>query len=189
MSLGRLIERAVAYNTDEGVVDVFGVAANLGCEIVTEFKHSTLIAAMRPCSSEDKLAEIALNKNNDHATNRTVVAIMLADYLINLVHCRSKKITVDTFFLSEIRNYKMSSSIMIGTRIAIPNEVINMFDCPTFDSLSYACEAELLPNFVSSTLKMSNSWLVNTIHGKATPQLLKLINISKKSDLKLASLI
>jgi hypothetical protein len=189
MSLGLLIESTVAQHTHDGVVDVTAVAASFGCEVVMKFKNSTLKGAIRPCSSENKLAEIALNVKNDNATNRTLIALLLAEHLLNLVHRRSKKVTIDTFFLSEIRNYKMSASVMIGTRIAMPREIIDSIDCPLFNALDYASEAELMPSFVSSTLKMSNSWLVNTIHGSVIPQLLKIIKIRSQSDLKLASLI
>lgn len=189
MSLGLLIESAVTQHTRDEVVDVLALAADFGCKVVTTFEHSTLKGVMRPCNADDQLAEIALNEKNDNAMNRTVVALMLAEYLTNLVHGRSKKVTIDTFFLSELRNYKMSPSVMVGTRIAIPREVIKMVDYPMFNTLDYANEAELLPSFVSSTFEMSNSWLIKTMHSMATSQLLKVINIRKKSDLKLASIL
>lgn len=190
MSLGLVIEDVVEKNTHDNVVDVFAVALDLGCDFVTEFEHSTFKGLMRPCSqSDERLAEIALNKNNDEAMNRTVVSLLLSEYLMNIVHGRNKTVTIDAFFISDLRNYKMSPSVMVATRIAMPKSVIKVIDYPMFNTVDYANEAKLLPRFVSCTFKMSSSWILKTMQSSATAKLMKVINVRRKSDLKCAALI
>lgn len=186
MSLGQLIEDTVRDHIHGDVVDIIKVAEDFGCVIVSRFEHSTFKGVIRPSGNDEYLAEIALNEDNTEEVDRTVVALLLAEQLINSCHGRSKKAIIETFYLSELRKYRMSPSLMLATRIAIPKHIMKMIDYPMFNTHEYAIESKLTDGFVSSAFEMSNSWFVKTMNSMDLPSTSRVMNIRKKSDLHLA---
>jgi hypothetical protein len=159
MSLGTFIETTIKKNTQGDIVDIFGFATALRFNVYKDraFGDPMKIGIMGPSSEDDNLADIWLNPNNNHQQDRTVLALLMARCLLYLESNSLVRNTYyDTFFMSDMPQYRMTPHLMLATRLAIPVNTIERIQDLHFDKAAYANKAQLLPSFINSAVHVSS---------------------------------
>ena len=106
---------------------------------------------------EDNKPVIKLNPSNDKKTKHTLVAIAIAEYILTPTRLEGAGIGYDMFFLREIYHQRYSYRMMLATRLAVPEEIINQLEAPTFDTASYVARSSYLPQFIHCCVKDSSA--------------------------------
>ncbi|WP_206484071.1 hypothetical protein [Thalassotalea sp. G2M2-11] len=122
---------------------------------------------------------IWLNSSLDRKMKYTFVAIATAELIIDPIRVSEQGVTYDVFFLRELHQNKATKLIMLATRLAVPEHIIehlsddldmqftknNAFN--KFDSDAYIANAEYIPEFLRCVIKESSSkFLLNNVSAK-----------------------
>ncbi|MDO6426799.1 hypothetical protein Q4489_07230 [Thalassotalea sp. 1_MG-2023] len=147
---------------------------NLTLKITPELSDLCRIAV----DKEQKVV-IQLNASIDKRTKFTFVAIAAAEYLINSARINDTGVTYDIFFLRDIHANRATNLIMLATRLAIPEHIIEKIvdasevqfvkqpENEKFDIDDYIRQSDYLPDFIRSVIKQSSSsFLVNTVNAR-----------------------
>lgn len=155
-TLGAFVSYTVQSHTDaEGVVDIRKVARALGFDMYISQHLRTadkgkLYAAGSEVERETVTSPtILLNEKNTDEENRTVVALLIAEYMLSQRNQNGREITCDMFFLQGIRQYRVSRQLFLATRLLIPEHIIEQTQSITFSAPAYAAKAKILPGFLA----------------------------------------
>ena len=99
------------------------------------------------CRKDEVL--IGFNPNCTESERNTLRAIMVAHGLLYPDQLNSKGVSIDTFYLQEIRRVRTSKDILLATNISMPERIRMKVRDLKFDCNIYAKKAQLLPTFVS----------------------------------------
>ena len=143
-TFGMRLQNIIEDGTDGDCIDIFQVADGMGVSLERSFEDSTIIAELK--YPDD------LNKKNTPDETRTSIALLLAKYCLDWGNGALKDSRVDIFYLREIRAYKTSRQVILATRLAIPDSIIEKANDLRFNSSKYAKDAKLLTNFVDSSI-------------------------------------
>lgn len=158
MSIRNALNKAVINNTDGERINIIKCALDLGCNFTGHFEDSIDKGRITPSSNEkDYFASISLNKKNTIEENNTIVALLLAKFILMLENGVMKEAKCDVFFLSEMRGSRQSRQMLLATRLAIPDIIIEKLDSLHFDTHSYASKNKLMHKFVNSAFYISNA--------------------------------
>lgn len=149
-SRGEYLQKLVEHCTTDEVVDTRELAVQLNCAVV----HKTFSTAdkgvlLPPNATRLGRTAIVLSEDNSEAENRTLIPLLLADYILNNNPDAIKRFSCDVFFLAEVRRYRASRHMFLATRLALPEHIIERITGINFDTNGYARRACLLPNFVN----------------------------------------
>lgn len=152
ITLGTFLKGLLSDLTVDGIVDVKQMMLNMGVAV----EHAALKTADKgqffpygPPDTNLNGQTILLNRNNRPEEDRTVMALLMAEYLLSQLKDRSRVLTCDMFFLQDLRQYRISRQLFLATRLAIPETIINQVDDIQFSAPKYARDAVLLPSFVA----------------------------------------
>ena len=150
-TFGMRLQNIIEDGTDGDCIDIFQVADGMGVSLERSFEDSTIIAELK---YPDDLSgpTIHVNKKNTPGETRTSIALLLAKYCLDWGNGTLKESRVDIFYLREIRAYKTSRQVILATRLAIPDSIIEKANDLRFNSSKYAKDAKLLTNFVDSSI-------------------------------------
>ena len=150
-TFGMRLQNIIEDGTDGDCIDIFQVADGMGVSLERSFEDSTIIAELK---YPDDLSgpTIHVNKKNTPDVTRTSIALLLAKYCLDWGNGALKDSRVDIFYLREIRAYKTSRQVILATRLAIPDSIIEKANDLRFNSSKYAKDAKLLTNFVDSSI-------------------------------------
>jgi hypothetical protein len=116
----------------------------------------------------DKIV-IWINPKVDAKTKFTFVAIALAEYILYPNRITNQGVNYDMFFLKDLNTKKNSRQIMLATRLAIPEHIIEKLSAAlevqftssdsknTFDANNYIANSKFLPEFIRCVIKESSS--------------------------------
>ena len=156
-SIGNVILALIEKHTKDDVIDIMEMAESLGINVkFVEMDRSTDVAVMKQ-EEEDNRPKIELNIINSIEDNYTLVALLLADSFIAPQRASNEGFKYEVFFLKELRHYRLTRTLLLATRLAIPEEVINQIDEVDFDIDAYIAKAKYLPSFVNNMVKDSNA--------------------------------
>ena len=134
--------------------------------------NTELTDLCRIAFDENGNAVIQLNASLDKRTKFTFVAICAAEYIINSERVRDTGVTYDIFFLRDIHANRATNLIMLATRLAIPEHIIEKIanasevqftkppESERFDIDAYIEQSDYLPEFIRSVIKQSSSKLL-----------------------------
>ncbi|WP_088328320.1 hypothetical protein [Lacimicrobium sp. SS2-24] len=149
-SRGEYLQKLVEHCTHDEVVDTFALAEQLNCAIAYKtFSSADKGVLLAPHATRLGHPAIVLSEDNSEAENRTLIPLLLADYILNNNPEATKRFTCDIFFLAEVRRYRASRHLFLATRLALPDDIIARISGINFDTNGYARKANLLPNFVN----------------------------------------
>lgn len=158
MSIRNALNKAVENNTNGDTINIKQCAKDLGCEFGDSFSDSVDKGRISPAGQgSDSFAIISLNKANSDAENNTIIALLLAKYILMLEGGVIKDERCDVFFLSEMRGFRESPQMLLATRLAIPESVIERVNELNFNSQKYASQSNLMRNFVGSVFFISDA--------------------------------
>lgn len=156
--LGEGLKNYVDACTKGEVIDIVKLVGVLGGKVrqgpmPTVDKGELVAEKIQADEQTDNLSEyiFQLNQQNSLAENNTVLALLLAEYVIHANHASllKEKYLLDVFFLRDLRNVRMSRQVILATRLALPETVIEQTGHINFDTAAYARKANLMPEFVS----------------------------------------
>ncbi len=158
-----LIEK---HSHDE-VIDIMEMASSLGINVkYVDMVASTDVAIMKQ-GEEDKRPTIGLNKTNTKEQNYTLVALLLADCLIAPEKVFQEGFKYEIFFLKDLRQFRLTRTFLLATRLAIPEKIISQFDDFDFNIDAYIAKTNYLPVFINNMIKSSSASfiMVNNLLG------------------------
>lgn len=128
---------------------------------------------------ENKHIIIWLNNSLDKKTKFTFVAIAVADYILDPDRIIKQGVGYDMFFLRDLSANKATKLIMLATRLAVPEHIIEKLSnaleaqfskddtIEPFDADAYVKNAKYLPEFVRCAIKESTSmFLIDNLTNK-----------------------
>ena len=153
-TLGTFVRGVVESHTHDDVVDVFKVARALGFLVAKDDLKIADKGKLFPSGVEidrekTTLPTILLNKNNTEAEDRTVTVLLIAEYMLMQRSDVGRVLSCDTFFLSDIRQFRVSRHLFLATRLAIPENIIEKTQDIQFSAPKYSLKAKLLPAFLA----------------------------------------
>tara|TARA_Y100000310_G_C20686999_1_gene819671 strand:- start:3372 stop:3956 length:585 start_codon:yes stop_codon:yes gene_type:complete len=158
MSIRNALNKAVEQNTNGDIIDVRKCALDLGCKFGSPFSDATDKGRIDPVENDaTSWAVISLNKKNSESENNTVIALLLAKFVLMLEGREIKSERIDVFFLSEMRGFRESPQMLLATRLAIPESVIEKSNDLDFNSHGYAQKSSLMQKFVGSVFFISDA--------------------------------
>jgi len=156
-SVSDVIISLIEKHSHKEVIDIMAMAESMGISVdFVEMKTSTDVAIMKQ-GEEDNRPKIELNKINTIEQNYTLVALLLADSFIAPQKASREGFKYEIFFLKDLRNYRLTRTLLLATRLAIPEKIINQIDESGFDIDAYIAKTNYLPSFVNNMVKNSNA--------------------------------
>ncbi|MDG1752414.1 MAG: hypothetical protein P8I03_12245 [Thalassotalea sp.] len=162
--------------TVDDTVDLKSICQTLDIKIRMEENSQDLC---RIGEDENKKIIIWLNNTLDQKTKFTFVAIAVAEYIIDANRVTKQGVVYDMFFLRDLSANKATKLIMLATRLAIPEHIIEKLSnaleaqfskddtIEPFDADEYVKNAKYLPEFIRCAIKESTSiFLVDNLKNK-----------------------
>jgi len=175
-SIGNVIVSLIEKHSQNETIDIMAMAQSMGISVdYVEMKTSTDVAIMKQ-GQEDKRPKIELNKTNKIEQNHTLVALLLADCLIAPKKTQREGFKYEIFFLKGLRQFRLTRTFLLATRLAIPEKIINQIDEFGFNIDAYIAKTNYLPSFVNNMIKNSNASFVminNLLGGMSIDHLFK----------------
>lgn len=175
-SVGNVVVSLIEKHSQDEVIDIMVMAQSMGISVDhVEMKTSTDVAIMKQ-GEEDKRPKIELNKTNKIEQNYTLVALLLADCLISPKKLQRGGFKYEIFFLKDLRQYRLTRTFLLATRLAIPEKIINKVDVFGFNIDAYIAKTHYLPGFVNNMVTNSNANFVvinNLLGGMSIDHLFK----------------
>lgn len=129
--------------------------------------------------NENKQIIIKLNNTLDPKTKFTFVAIAVADYILDPDRVIKQGVVYDMFFLRDLSANKATKLIMLATRLAVPEHIIEKLSnaleaqfsrdntIEPFDADAYVRKSKYLPEFIRCAIKESTSmFLIDNLKNK-----------------------
>ncbi len=171
-----IIQKLIESATCDDKVDLKSICQSLNITVTIDPKLQDLC---RVGEDEKHKLTIWLNPTLDKKTKFTFVAIAVAESIIHPDRVTEPGVSYDVFFLRELPKYKASKLIMLATRLAMPEHIIDKLAdslevqftknnaADKFDSDSYITNADYLPEFLRCAIKQSSSmFLLDNISNK-----------------------
>ena len=175
-SIGNVVVSLIKKHSQDEVIDIMEMASSMGISVNTvEMQTSTDVAIMVQ-GQEDNRPRIELNKTNTIEQNYTLVALLLADCLIAPNKAQREGFKYEIFFLKDLRQFRLSRTFLLATRLAIPEQIINQIDEFTFNIDAYIAKTKYLPGFINNMIKNSNANFIvinNLLGGMSIDHLFK----------------
>lgn len=143
-----------SHTSEEGVIDIRKVAFALGFDVYSVDLRIADKGKLYPSGVDvehttTRCPTILLNNRNSESDNRTVMALLIAEFMLTQRGQQSRILTCDMFFLSDIRQYRVSRQLFLATRLVIPEPIIEKTQDIRFNVPAYCLKANLLPAFVA----------------------------------------
>jgi len=156
-SVSDVVMSLIEEHSHNEVIDIMAMASSMGINVsYVDMDASTDVAVMKQ-GEEDKRPKIELNKNNTIEQNYTLVALLLADCFIAPQKASTEGFKYEIFFLKDLRNYRLTRTLLLATRLAIPENIINQIDEFDFNIDEYIAKTNYMPSFVNNMVKSSNA--------------------------------
>lgn len=156
-SIGKVVISLIEKHSHNEVIDIMEMATSMGISVSNvEMEATTDVATMRQ-GEDDARPKIELNTTNTLEQNYTLVALLLADCLIAPKKLQREGFKYEIFFLKDLRQFRLSRTFLLATRLAIPEQIINQIDTFGFNIDAYIGKTNYLPSFVNNMIKNSNA--------------------------------
>jgi len=166
-SLTNVIVSLIEKHTKDEVIDIMDMAESMGIRVrYVEMETSTDVATMKQ-GEVNKRPDIELNINNTTEQNYTLVALLLADCFIAPQKAKYEGFKYEIFFLKDLRNFRLSRTLLLATRLAIPDSIINQIGEFGFNIDAYIARTNYMPSFVNNIVKNSSAsfLMINNLVG------------------------
>ena len=175
-TVGNVVVSLIERHSHNEVIDIMAMAASMGISVdYVDMEISTDVGRVTQ-GDDDKRPKIELNKSNTKEQNYTLVALLLADCLIAPKKVQREGIKYEIFYLKDLRQFRLTRTFLLATRLAIPESIINQIDEFSFNIDTYIAKTDYLPGFVNNMVKNSNASFVvinNLLGGMSIDHLFK----------------
>jgi len=150
-----LIEKLIESCTRENYMDVKAFCEALGVSITVRSSLDNLCEIR--LEGEDNTPVIALHHTLDKKTKFTFVAIALAEYILTPDRVATSGINYDIFFLEDIYHQRYGYRMLLATRIAMPQTLIDIISASAPEAEKVIEEANYLPKFLRCCVNNSSA--------------------------------
>lgn len=172
-TFGQHIEKILIENTSacKKMIDIYGVAQRLGFQTVNVRMPEAGKLIPNPPKPQTKLpsplpieycSRIELNTEIPERTRRSVIAWLLADYILYNSFITTKVFCCEIADTKSWRSFMRSKTMFLATRLIMPESIITEY-CkpvaprqPIFDWGKYAADACIDSSFVQCCYSQSN---------------------------------
>jgi len=175
-SVGNVVISLIEKHSQDEVIDIMEMAASMGISVNSVYMQTSTDVAIMGQGANDKRPIIDLNETNTIEQNYTLVALLLADCLIAPKKAQREGFKYEIFFLKDLRQFRLTRTFLLATRLAIPEQIINQIDEFGFNIDAYIAKTNYLPSFVNNMVKNSNASFVvinNLLGGMSIDHLFK----------------
>lgn len=151
MKSGTLVKKYVEACTVNEVVDLNMLMNKLGIQQTTIPSKSLGMTEKGRLLQRDDKTVIGFNPNCTEREKNTLRAVLLAHGMLYPEKLKGVGISIDTFYLQEIRRSRTSKDMLLATYIAIPESVRERVGNLKFNCNAYAEKSNLMSSFVSSS--------------------------------------
>jgi hypothetical protein len=118
-----IISQLIKDNTLDSFIDMSGIASSLSVRIslCPDLRDLCTLSLVK------NAVTIKINSDLDVGKRLTFVAIALAEYILTPSRVNGKGIIYDMFFLKDIYSQRFSYRMLLATRLAVPEPVIQSF--------------------------------------------------------------
>jgi len=168
-----VIEKLIQSATEGDEVDLKAICKKLHIRVSLD---ETLSDQCKIGLDNKQRLNIWLNPTLDKKTKFTYVAIATAEYIIDPERVAEQGVSYDIFFLKDLNKNKATKLIILATRLAVPEHIIehlaNASDIQftknnahdKFDYDGYIANANYSPEFLKCVIKESSSkFLLDTL--------------------------
>lgn len=156
-SIGSVVVNLIEKHSHNDVIDIMDMASSMGISVDSVKMETTTDVAIMKQGDEDTRPKIELNITNSVEQNYTLVALLLADCLIAPKKVQREGFKYEIFFLKDLRQFRLTRTFLLATRLAIPEHVINQIDEFNFNIHDYIGKTKYLPSFINNMIKNSNA--------------------------------
>lgn len=166
MNSGTLVKKYIEECTVNEIVDLNKLINKLDIhQTVIPSKSLGMTEKGRLLRRDDKTV-IGFNPNCTEREKNTLRAVLLAHGMLYPEKLSGVGISIDTFYLQEIRRSRTSKDVLLATYIAIPEGVRDQVGDLKFNCNAYADKANLMSPFVSSSTSDSTvAFIINKCFG------------------------
>ena len=156
-SIGNVVVGLIEKHSHNDVIDIMEMATSMGINVERVPMEVTTDVAIMKQGEEDTRPKIELNETNSIEQDYTLVALLLADCLIAPKKAQREGFKYEIFYLKDLRQFRLTRTFLLATRLAIPEHIINLIDEFNFNIHEYIGKTKYLPSFINNMIKNSNA--------------------------------
>lgn len=155
-----LVKHMIKENTIGANINIMGIAKRLSIEIKVE---SNLNDLGKVYIDKNENVIISLNENSDKQTKYTLMVIAVADYILTPTKIMRTGIVYDMFFLNDIFAHRHSYRMLLATRLAFPEHIIDKLcsnsgvESGSFSYADFIANSNYLSQFIRSCIDDSSA--------------------------------
>ncbi|WP_426359446.1 hypothetical protein ACPUVO_04155 [Pseudocolwellia sp. HL-MZ19] len=153
--LPSLVEKLIESCTREDHIDVKAFCEALGVTIALRPEIKNLCEIH--LEGETKSPVISLSPTLDKKTKFTFVVIALAEYILTPDRVARMGICYDIFFLQDIYHQRHGYRMLLATRIALPEKLVNIAGSTSPDAEHIINNSNYLPQFLRCCVNNSSA--------------------------------
>jgi hypothetical protein len=153
--LPSLIEKLIESCTREDHIDTKAFCESLGVLIIVRPDIKNLCEIH--LEGQDKQPVISLITRLDKKTKFTFVAIALAEYILTPDRVARTGIVYDIFFLEDIYHQRHGYRMLLATRIALPEALVNIVSSTSPEAERIINSSNYLPKFLRCCVNNSSA--------------------------------
>lgn len=146
-----VIANIIHSNSTNKVVDLKGIVSLLGIKITL----STTIKDLCDFENIDGCPTIVLNQKLSKKEKLTYTAIAVAEYILTPERVFSGTIKYDIFFIENIYHERFTYRMLLATRLALPETVINQYCSLELGSKNILEDYDFMPQFLRCCIQDS----------------------------------
>jgi len=153
--LPSLVEKLIRSCSKEDQVDVKAFSDALGVSIKLDAQLKNLCEIRFDENSQKPV--ISLLSSLDKKTKYTFLVIALAEYILTPERVSRTGICYDIFFLDDIYHQRHGYRMLLATRIAMPEHLINIISSTSPEADEVITQANYLPKFLRCCVSDSSA--------------------------------
>ncbi|MFT5757753.1 MAG: hypothetical protein ACI9LM_002489 [Alteromonadaceae bacterium] len=152
-----LLQKLIKDATQGEFLDIKMLAKELEVTIALVKEKDMKNLCEISCDNKEEKALLKLNKTLDKKSRFTFVAIALAEYILTPERVEKTGINYDIFFLSDIYKQRYGYRMLLATRLAVPEHMIEKLCNHDPGADEYIIESDYLPQFLRCCVSNSSA--------------------------------
>lgn len=141
---------AAATSEDEEVINIPKLVQRLGFRVKFEDMDDKAIIDY---DGIQNYATLTISKSLKPEDKNAIAVLIIAEFFVRFRRGQRKRIVFDMFYLSNIKQIRMSKQVFLATRLAIPERIITKLDNFNSDKLGYSQKSKLPVYFLDLARK------------------------------------
>ncbi len=152
-----LLQKLIKDATQGEFLDIKTLAKKLNVTIVLAKEKDMKNLCEISCNNTSEKPILKLNESLDKKSRFTFVAIALAEYILTPERVEKAGINYDIFFLADIYEQRYGYRMLLATRLAVPEPMIEKLCDHAPGADEYILESDYLPQFLRCCISNSSA--------------------------------